>query len=246
MEERNILRHNRNCTPQAFLGDMRNILTIDRDASLRKVVVALQERKQGGFSSARGADETSASPCCYVKIEVLEYLPSATIVEADILESDGSFARRQSSRARLIVYLMGDKKRREGFGKSRHVLGDINERHGEVASGVEDGEAECCDQDNITCRYRTLLPQSDRPSQQPYRQHDHDDRVKEPELFEVLQAPPARPNFASHDLIKSLVFAIQAAEGAHKRQIADDIDHFAIDRRGLVCEFVMQRPSRGS
>src|SRR4051812_6494406 len=109
---------------------MRNVLTIDRDPPLRKVVVALQERKQGGFSSAGGTDEASASPRSYLKIEVLEYLSPTGISEAHILEPDGSFTGGQRSRARKIVNLVGDKKRRKGFGKSCHMLGDINKCHG--------------------------------------------------------------------------------------------------------------------
>ena len=41
------------------------------------------------------------------------------------------------------------------------------------------------------------------------------------------------------------MLAAEAAEGAHQRHVADDVDHLAVDGGGLVGEVVMQRPAGG-
>ena len=41
------------------------------------------------------------------------------------------------------------------------------------------------------------------------------------------------------------MLAQEAAERPHQRHVADDVDHLAVDGRGLVGEVVMQRPAGG-
>ena len=70
--------------------------------------------------------------------------------------------------------------------------------------------------------------------------------MKDPELFEIEQAAPAGRHFAVHGGVKAAMFAQEAAERAHQRHIADNVDHFAVDGGGFAGEIVMQRPARRS
>ena len=50
-------------------------------------------------------------------------------------------------------------------------------------------------------------------------------------------------SLAVDDRVEAAMLARPAAESVDQRHIADDIDHLAVDRGGLVGEVVMQRPA---
>ena len=76
------------------------------------------------------------------------------------------------------------------------------------------------------------------------RQHDGDHGVHDPQLLEIEQAAPARRHLAIDRGVEPAMLAAQAAERPHQRHVADDVDHLAVDRGGLVGEVVMQRVDR--
>ena len=84
-----------------------------------------------------------------------------------------------------------------------------------------------------------------RPGEQRDDQHDRHGRVSEPQLFEIAQAAAARGHLAIDRGIEAVVLVAEPAEGAHQRQIVDDVDHLAVDGGGLVGEIVMQRLAGG-
>src|SRR6266436_5831637 len=53
-------RHHRNGCPQAFLRDPCDVLSIDRDAAVVKIIEALDQREQARLASSRRADEADA------------------------------------------------------------------------------------------------------------------------------------------------------------------------------------------
>ena len=87
-----------------------------------------------------------------------------------------------------------------------------------------------------------VLPKHDRPGEQAERQNDRHHGVEDAQLFEIEQAAPARVHLAIDGGVEAAMLAGEAAERPHQRHIADDVDHFAVDRGGLVGEIVMQRP----
>ena len=99
------------------------------------------------------------------------------------------------------------------------------------------------DQHHVAGRRLALLPQHDRPGEQAERQHDGHHGMKNAELFEIEQAAPACLHLAFDGRIETAMLAQKAAERAHQRHVADDVGHFAVDRRGLAGEIVMQRPA---
>ena len=64
VEQRDVLRHDRDGLAQALLRDLGDVLPVDQDAPRLDVVEALQEREERGFAAAGGADETDALARC--------------------------------------------------------------------------------------------------------------------------------------------------------------------------------------
>ena len=136
----------------------------------------------------------------------------------------------------------GDSSVAKRFGEPRHVLGDVDQRHGEIARRAEHREAERADQHDVARRRPSRLPEQDRPGEQRQGPHDDDERVQQAQLFKIAQAAPARVHFLADRRVEPQVLAENAAERAHQRHVADDVDHFAIDRRRLAGEIAMQGP----
>src|SRR5216683_6505137 len=60
MKQRKVLGHDRNGCPQAFLRDPCDVLPIDRDAAVMKIIEALDQREQARLASSRRTDEADA------------------------------------------------------------------------------------------------------------------------------------------------------------------------------------------
>ena len=59
-KEVDVLRHNADLTAQGLHRDVADIRAVDADRALRHLVKARDQRAEGGFSAARGADEGNA------------------------------------------------------------------------------------------------------------------------------------------------------------------------------------------
>ena len=131
------------------------------------------------------------------------------------------------------------------FGQAGDMLGHIDQRHREVARGVQYRKPQRADQHDVAGGGAPVLPEHDNPGQQRDRQDDGDRRMGEPQFFQIAQAASARRQFPVDGRVKPAVLEAEAAKRAHQRHVADDIDHLAVDGRGLVREFVVQRLARG-
>ncbi len=76
------------------------------------------------------------------------------------------FVRQQQSRNRL--------------GQPGDVLGNINQRHGQIARRIQNGKSECADQHHVAGAGAPALPKRDRPRQQRDNQRHRDGRMGEP------------------------------------------------------------------
>ena len=147
----------------------------------------------------------------------------------------------------MIAHFVRNKERPERFGQASDVLRHVDERDSQIPGSVQDRQSERADQNDVACRGGAALPQDNRPRQQADRQHDRDERVEQPQLFEVDQAPPPRRGFTLERGIEPAMLAAHSAKRTHQRQVGDDIAHLAVDRRRLVGEVVMQgSPGRGA
>ena len=167
-------------------------------------------------------------------------------MERDVVEGDGGAAADQRLGLGVVLQLVRQQQGRDRFGQPGDVLGDIDQRHRKVARRAQDRKPERTDQHDVAGGCRAPLPERDGPCQQRDRQYDCHDGVKQPQLFEIAQAASAGIEFPLDGGVEAVVFVAQAAEGADQRHVADDVDHLAIDRSGLVGEFVMQRLARRS
>ena len=139
---------------------------------------------------------------------------------------------------------MRQQQRRDRLRQARDMLGDVDQRHREIARGTQDREAERADQHHVAGGGRAALPERDGPGQQRDRQHDGDGGVGQPQLFEIAQAAAPRGQFPVDGGVEPVVLVAEAAERPHQRHVVDDVDHLAVDRGGLVGEIVMQRLAR--
>ena len=145
----------------------------------------------------------------------------------------------------MVAQLVRHQQRRQRLRQPRHVLGDVDQRHREIARRVQHRQPERAGEHDVAGGGLAVLPQHDRPGEQAERQHDRDHGMQDAQLLEIEQAAPARVHLAVDGRVEAAMLAAEAAEGAHQRHVADDVDHLAVDRGGLVGEVVMQRPPGG-
>ena len=169
----------------------------------------------------------------------------AGITERDVVEGDRRAALDQRFGFRMVAQFVRKQQRGNRFGQPGDMLGDIDQRHREIARGTQNGKSQRADQHDVAGGGRAALPEHDRPGQQRDRQHDRDRGVGDPQLFEITEAASARRQFPVDGGVKPVVLVAEAAKRPHQRHVVDDIDHFAVDGGGLVGEIVVQRLAGG-
>ena len=116
------------------------------------------------------ADQPDALPRLQPQAEAFEHLAPAGILEADIVEDNRRAAPHQRFGFRMIAQFVRQEQRRNRLGEPRHMLGDVDERHGQISRGIENGQAERTDQHDVAGRGSALLPEHDDPGEQRNRQ----------------------------------------------------------------------------
>ncbi|MGY3037655.1 hypothetical protein ACVIIV_006825 [Bradyrhizobium sp. USDA 4354] len=167
------------------------------------------------------------------------------IAEGDVVVCDRGAALHQRLGLGVIAQLVRHQQRGDRLGQPCDVLGDVDQRHCEIARGAQDGDAKRTDQYDVTGRRLALLPERDRPGHQRNRQKHGYSGMQQPQLFQITQAAASRGQLLVHRRVEPLMLVADPAEGAHQRHVADDVDHFAVDHRRLVGEIVMQRLAGG-
>ena len=152
MEQRNVLRHHADRLAQALLGDAGDILAVDQDTAVLHVVEPLQQREQRRLAAAGMADETDALARHEAEIEILEDLLAVGVAEIDMLELDAGAAANERRRLGVIAQLMRHQQRRQRFRQARDMLGDVDQRHGEVARRVQHRYAERAGEHDVAGR----------------------------------------------------------------------------------------------
>ena len=99
-------------------------------------------------------------------------------------------------------------------------------------------------QHHVAGRRLAILPQRDRPGEQPGRHQGRDHGVQNAQPLQIIETAPPRVHLAVDDRVKAGVLAPTAPEGIDQRHVADDVDHLAVDRGGLIGEIVVQRATR--
>src|SRR5579871_5118500 len=125
------------------------------------------------------------------------------------------------------------------------MLRRIDERHRKVARCMQNAEAQGTDENDIAGGRKAALPQMERPGEQHRCEDRSHSRMEEAQLLEIEKAAAARRHLAANRAIETAMLAAEPAEGAHQRQIRDDIDHLAVDRRRPVRKIEMKRRACG-
>ena len=149
-----------------------DVLPIDQDATRLDVVEALQERKERRLAAAGGADEADALARPDVKAQIIEDDRTVRIGERHLLEGDAGAAALEGGAPGQSQSWCGTSSVGERFRESRHVLGDVDERDGEIARGVQYREAERAYEDHVArwsqpCAARARSPTPAAPRSVP-------------------------------------------------------------------------------
>ena len=134
---------------QAVLRDARDVLAVDQDASALDVVEALQQRQQGRLAAARRTDQPDALAGRDAQAEILEHAAAARIGERDVLEDDALAPRHQRHGLGMVAQVVRLQQGGDRLGQPRHVLRDVDQRHREIARGMQHREAQRADQHDV-------------------------------------------------------------------------------------------------
>jgi len=159
---------------------------------LLDVVEPLQQHEQAGFPASGLTNQPDPLPGLNAEAEFVEHLNSTGILERDVVEGDGGATLYQRLGLRMVAQLMWKQQRSNRFGQAGEMLGNIDQRHGEIARGTQDAKSQRADQHDVAGAGAAALPKHDRPDEQGNRQHHRDRGVRDPQLLEVTQAASPR------------------------------------------------------
>ena len=166
------------------------------------------------------------------------------MAERHVVERHARTGPAQRHRLGVIAQLVRHQQRFERFGKARQMLDHVDQRDREIARRMQHRETERAGEHHIAGRDRAAVPERDRPGEQADGERHRDQRVDDAQPLQIPEAALARGHLAVDGAVEAAVLAAEAAIGAHQRHVADDVDHLAVDGRGLVGEVVMQRAAR--
>lgn len=142
VEQRCVLRHDTDGSPQRFQGDFANVLTVDGNFSGLRVVEAEEQTEDGAFSAARGADNGELFAGWDGQGEILENGTVRAVAECHIFEADFTATFREVEGRGVGDFFDGDilfLQVEEGF----HVKETLAEFAVDAAEEVEgNGELE--------------------------------------------------------------------------------------------------------
>ena len=128
---------------------------------------------------------------------------------------------------------MRGEQRRDRLVQPGDMLGQIDQRDGQVAAAVQDAEGQGGDQHEVADLGLTVLPQKDAPGDHAGGQQRCQHGMDQPDMLKIIETAAARGHFGFHAIADPLLFAEGCAECADDAEIADHVDQFAVDRGGL-------------
>ena len=150
----------------------------------------------------------------------------------------------QRHRLRMIAQVVRHQQRLQRFGQPRQMLDHIDQRDREIARRMQHGESERAGEHHVAGRdaaprCHSAIAQASRPmvsatvtSACMMRSRSRYQRLR-------WRAVISRSMVRS----KRRCSRPSPQKALHQRHVADDVDHLAVDGRGLVGEVVMQRPA---
>ena len=121
----------------------RDILAVDQDAPALHVVEALQQREQSRLAAARLADQADALARLDAQVEVRRRRCGRRDSRNETFSNSTlRAALDQRRRLRMVAQLVRDQQRCERLRQPGHVLGHVDQRHRQIARGVQDRKSE--------------------------------------------------------------------------------------------------------
>ena len=145
----------------------------------------------------------------------------------------------------MILQVMRNEQCAERLREARQVLGHIHQGDGQIPRRMQDRQAERAHQHDIAGRGRAVLPENDRPAQQPDSQEYRDTGMQQAQLLQIKEAASPRGHLPVDRSVEPPVLATEPAERPDQRHISNHVDHFTVHRGSAVGEFVVQRPAGG-
>ena len=141
----------------------------------------------------------------------------------------------------MVAQFVRDQQRRQRFGKARQVLRHVDQRDREIARRVQHRQAERAGEHHVAGRDLALLPEGIAQASRPMVSTTVTSAWMMRSRSRYRGCAGVRSFRDRSVRVEAAMLAARAAERPHQRHVADHVDHFAVDRRGLVGEFVMQR-----
>ena len=108
------------------------------------IVEALQQREHRRLAAAGTADQADAFARPEAQVEILENLLAVAVAEVDVLELDAGAAPDQRLGLGMVAQFVRHQERRQRLRQARDMLGDVDQRHGEVARRVQHRKSRAC------------------------------------------------------------------------------------------------------
>jgi hypothetical protein len=105
VEQHGVLRHHADHVAQRALRHVGDVLAVDGDAALLRLVEAEDEARQGGLAGARGADDGHRLARRHLEADALEDLAARIVVEVHVLEGEPAIGDDQRRGAGAILDL---------------------------------------------------------------------------------------------------------------------------------------------
>src|SRR5260370_34833625 len=141
-------------------------MSMESGADMVAVAAPLKQHEQIGLAGPGLPDQPDRLPRLDTKAEFVEYLKSTGITKRNVVEGDGRAALYQRLRFGVVAQFVRKQQRGNSFGQPGDMLGDIDQRDGEIARGTQNGKSQRTNQHDVTGGGGgAALPKHDRPSQ---------------------------------------------------------------------------------
>ena len=240
VKQGDVLLHHGDGAAQALLRHLGDVLLVDKHMAAVGIVEPLQQGQHRRFARARAPDQAELLPGPHMETEILQDPLAIRIAEADIDEGDRPAQVDERLGAWHILHFMGRAQHPHRLAQLGEMAQQLHHRHGEVARGMQHGEAEGRGQDHIPGGDAARPPEHDRPGEHGAGHDEDRDGVEQAQPLDGLQALALGGHLMGDLAGQPRLLALGGAEGAHQAHIAHHIGQIAAHRRGFAGIALMQ------
>ena len=192
VEQHAILRDDPDLLAQTVLGNLCNILSVDQDAALLRVVEPEQQSPDRALARARRADDRNMTARRNLEAQPVQDRPVLLIPEHDIVEGNSWLADQQGRGAGSILYLGVGIDQAEHLCHVDQTLANCTIDHSQHVERTEKLDEIGVHQHQIPGGQRALAPLPDGEGHRCAHQQVHDDRLADVEQGQRVFGPDRR------------------------------------------------------